>query len=171
MASRFNSTIEINSDANASKSCIQLNSQYDKVVLGVLFLILALRMATHALLPDGSSQSIARFDLEKGNAEYIVYFFWVYGLTQIGLLMHHGYAMLSKNTGLVREAIIIQTVLSLNHIIMINFLWDSVKDYPFPLDKSNNRPGAWLWYAELMISGGYLIFDFVYRSIKPSKIN
>lgn len=140
-----------------------------KVILGALFVILTLRMATHAILPDGSSQSIARFDLNKGNAEYIVYFFWVYGLTQVGLLFHNAYAFMSGHFKLMRESIIVQTLLSLNHIIMINFLWPIVKSYPFPLDKTNNRPGAWLWYTELFISGSYLLFDYYTNYNKKSK--
>lgn len=145
----------------------------DKCILVVLFAILTLRMATHAILPDGSSQSIARFDLSKGNAEYIVYFFWVYGLTQIGLLLHNAYAFMSANSKLIRESIYIQTFLSFNHLLMINFLWPLTKSYPFPLDKSNNRPGAWLWYTELLISGGYLLvtyFMLSYKSDKNTKI-
>lgn len=141
----------------------------DKFILVVLFVVLTLRMATHAILPDGSSQSIARFDLSKGNAEYIVYFFWVYGLTQIGLLLHNAYAFMSANSKLIRESIYIQTFLSFNHLLMINFLWPITKSYPFPLDKSNNRPGAWLWYTELFISGSYLLVTYFMLSNQSVK--
>lgn len=152
------------------KHCIKENitntiNLTDKFILVALFVILALRMATHAILPDGSSQSIARFDLSKGNAEYIVYFFWVYGLTQIGLLFHNAYAFMTGNSKLIRESIYIQTFLSFNHLLMINVLWPFTKSYPFPLDKSNNRPGAWLWYTELLISGGYLLITYLLTNI------
>ncbi len=99
-------------------------------------------------------------NLKIGNGDIIILILFMYGNTQIGLIFHNLYALISKNNDLINFSINVNCMTSLFHIIMINYLWKYVKELEYPKEPENPgiigdfflyRPGAYLWYVETII--------------------
>ncbi len=142
-----------------------------KYMLVFLCAVLALRMLTHVVLIDGSSNSTARFELDKGNGDWIVYYFWIYGDYQIAILLFDLYALISKCEKRILECIGIHTLLSMSHLMMIHYFWQFIKSYPFPFDESHKRPGSKLFYIECPISTVYMIYVLLRYFYNKQKSN
>lgn len=140
-------------------------------MLWFLFVVLFLRMLTHVVLVDGCANSTARFDLSRGNADWIVYYFCVYGNYQIAILLFDLYSLVSKCEKRMLECITVHTILSTVHLLMIHFLWDYFKEYKFPFDESHKRPGAKLFYVECPLSILYLAYVWYSFNVNKSNCN
>jgi hypothetical protein len=111
-------------------------------------------------LKDGGFEKPMGENLKNGNGSIVILILFMYGNTQTGLLFHNLYSLISNNNNLINFSIYVHGVLSLFHIIMINYLWKYMKLLPYPdIPKNpgigNNlflyRPGAYLWYVETII--------------------
>jgi hypothetical protein len=108
---------------------------------------------------------LAKSEVKIENGKIIILILFMYGNTQIGLIFHNLYALISKNNDLINFSINVHCMISLFHIIMINYLW-KYKALPYPDIPENPgiigdlflyRPGAYLWYVETIICSLYYL--------------
>lgn len=83
----------------------------------------------------------------------------MYGNAQLGLVIHDIAALWDgKDKKKMQLCIFIHGLLSLLHVLMVNYLWDYFKPYPYPeTPRQGLRPGGKLWYAEVALCLVYMV--------------
>ena len=130
----------------------------DRTFLALFTIILLARYIPHAWHPDGGL-TVARqyFCSESRDAAVVIIF--MYGNTQLGLLLHDLISLYDNHR--VRLSNHIHGILSLIHVFVVNVAWDHIKAHPYPeTPKEGLRPGGYLWYVEAVIYLLYLVYVF-----------
>ena len=139
----------------------------DRIVFYFFFCILVLKYVFHAWMPDGGIVYPAKQYICPESFDEVVVIVWMYGNTQLGLLLF----MMFSN---IQKSILIYGALSLIHIVTINLLWEHVKFKPYPPNPEvGMRPGGYLWYIEAIVYCVYLLYylfcNFVVGDCSSSK--
>ena len=105
---------------------------------------------------DGGLYRYTNVDTSKGNASGLLLVLWMFGNTQLGLLLYNGMALASGSYDRVRFAISVHMKIALMQLLMVHYCWNFVKSYPLPSELSTYKPGYWLWHVEFFLSLFYL---------------
>jgi len=137
---------------------------FSHLVLYSLSIILFLRHIAHAWHPDGGI-SVARQYVCPESINVTVGVIFMYGNTQLGLLIHDIYSLYNHDR--INLCIHIHGLIATIHILVINILWTYIKSYPYPeLPAEGLRPGGKLWYVEVVIYAVYLLFKSINKRSK-----
>lgn len=139
-------------------------SRMNRVFLFLFSVILFARHLWHAWAPDGGLGR-ANQPMCAESLDVVTTILFMYGNTQLGLLLHDILALVRNKS--VLNAIHIHGFLAILHIIVVNVAWEYIKPLPYPASpKEGLRPGGYLWYIEAAL---YVVFLILQVFSKKSK--